>query len=470
MYLISEIEFLFKMMDDLSKIEEGLNPITRRMYLIGIISEMIPIITDLEIINDKLSNELSEEDARLKSLGRILEDIGIQQLKIPQLDSNDEEDEYIINFMTDLFPLNDKNYKFDKENIDSLKTGMRILCSEENISDRDIIFAYNKGVGEISRLLFEITNKKKNIKKELYEGFWYDIENRDDDLYIERAQNDYEEWKEGHDDCDIQVLRDKVTQEILRLLKTGIFKPDTIPTKRTINKSIIKISDDALEPDMTIPEDINIECARFSNYVSYKEDILFLDYTALGKYLYKHINDISDEQIDALIYFNFMLWPIHHDMAELKPKLKKFLEYEEDDVTELKEWAASALLSCKNLLEDNVGEDFLRDYIDSAFNVKELNLTHRLGGQSKFTTICHMVGMLKNIGKVFRNNLVDKDLAKVLATYFDKSPETLRRYINEKNKRGDSLLYDWTTTFVKEKLLDDKEKAFLDISKKKKSK
>lgn len=470
MYLISEIEFLFKMMDDLSKIEEGLNTITRRMYLIGIISEMIPIITDLEIINDKLSNELSEEDARLKSLGRILEDIGIQQLKIPQLDSNDEEDEYIINFMTDLFPLNDKNYKFDKENIDSLKTGMRILCSEENISDRDIIFAYNKGVGEISRLLFEITNKKKNIKKELYEGFWYDIENRDDDLYIERAQNDYEEWKEGHDDCDIQVLRDKVTQEILRLLKTGIFKPDTIPTKRAINKSIIKISDDALEPDMTIPEDINIECARFSNYVSYKEDILFLDYTALGKYLYKHINDISDEQINALIYFNFMLWPIHHDMAELKPKLKKFLEYEEDDVTELKEWAASALLSCKNLLEDNVGEDFLRDYIDSAFNVKELNLTHRLSGQSKFTTICHMVGMLKNIGKVFRNNLVDKDLAKVLATYFDKSPETLRRYINEKNKRGDSLLYDWTTTFVKEKLLDDKEKAFLDISKKKKSK
>ena len=169
MYLISEIEFLFKMMDDLSKIEEGLNPITRRMYLIGIISEMIPVITDLEIINDKLSNELSEEDARLKSLGRILEDIGIQQLKIPQLDSNDEEDEYIINFMTDLFPLNDKNYKFDKENIDSLKTGMRILCSEENISDRDIIFAYNKGVDEISRLLFEITNKKKNIKKD-YSG------------------------------------------------------------------------------------------------------------------------------------------------------------------------------------------------------------------------------------------------------------------------------------------------------------
>lgn len=466
--LNSDIEFLFKMMDNLSQNGEGLNPITRRMYLMSIISGMIPIITDLNIINERLSDELSEEDAKLKSLDSYLKDIGLERLEIPRLDSKKEEDGYIINFMTDLFPVGDNNYRFKKENVDSLKTGMRMLCSEENVSDRDIVFALSKGMREISGLLFDITNKKKNIKKELYEEFWYQIESRDDDLYIEAAQNDYEVWKEEHDDCDIQKLRDKVTQEILKLLQTGIFNPDTVPTNRDIKNSVIKISEDALEPDMMITEGINIESARFSKYVSYKEDILVLDYTSLGKYIYKHINKISDEQIDALIYFNFILWPIHHDMAELKPKLKKFLEYEEDEVTELKEWATSALLCCKDLLEDNVGEDFLKDYIDSAFNVKELNLTHRLSGQSKYTTICHMVGMLKLIGRVFKFGTIDADLANALSAKLDKGPKTLRRYVNEKNSPKDRKLYDWTSSFVKEKLFNDTEKAFLEISNKKK--
>ncbi|MCP6003375.1 hypothetical protein NL386_38115, partial [Klebsiella pneumoniae] len=78
----------------------------------------------------------------------------------------------------------------------------------------DIIFAINKGVAEIFRLLKEIEKKKKNIPDYQYENYWYDLMGRDDDLIPERVHNDYEEWKEENDASDMQTLRDKQTQEI----------------------------------------------------------------------------------------------------------------------------------------------------------------------------------------------------------------------------------------------------------------
>ena len=466
MDLNTEIEFLFKTMDNLSKNIEYLNPIARRLYLIGIISEMTPIISELSYIESNISKELSVVDASLKSLPEILSNFHIDIEFLTEPYTGDLNTDTILNYMTDMFPLGDENYSFTSGNIDKLKTGIRTLCGNDNISERDIKFAIDKGVRQICSLLHNISNKKKNIKKELFEEFWDQIEFRDDDLFIESAQNDYEVWKEEHENCKMQLLKDKVTQEILKLLQTGIFTPDTIPTNREINNSVIKISDEALEPGMIIPEGIGTDCARFSKYVFYKEDILFLDYTALGKYIYKHINEISDEQINALIYFNFMLWPIHRDMVELKPSLNKYLQLDEDNTNELLDWAISAIMACKDLLQDGVNESFLQEYIRSAFDNEELKLTKRLNGQSKYTTICRMIGMLKSTAKVFRLNTVDVDFAKRLSALWEKGQNTLRRYVNQKNQYNENKLNDWTTAFVKDRLCNEKEKVFLDISRK----
>ena len=456
MYLNSEIELLFKMMDNLSKNGEGLNPVTKRMYLMGIISEMIPIITDLEIISENISSELSAEDARLKSIDRIFKDIGVEGLRIPSLEPNNEESEHIIYHMTDLFPLDDEKFDFNVENVNKLNTGVRMLCSEVNVFYKDINYAVGKGLKKICGLIYDITEKKKNIQNELYENFWYKIESQDDDLYIEQAQNEYDTWKDKHDDCSIQLLKDKVTQEILKLLKTGVFNPDTTPTNRDIKNSIIKISAEALEPGMTIPEDIEVECARFSKYVSYKDDIINIDYATLGKYIYKHINDINDDQINALIYFNFILWPIHSDMVVLKPELKKYLSYydeEENNSNENLEWASTVIMSCKGLLKSDVDENFLQEYIQDAFNEEKLHLNHKLSGQSKYTTICRMIGMLKETRRVFRTDIVDMDLAEALASIIELNKNTLRRYVNQKNNSTE--INDWTTSFVREKLYYD---------------
>ena len=73
--------------------------------------------------------------------------------------------------------------------------------------------------------------------------------------------------------------------------------------------------------------------------------------------------------------------------------------------------------------------------------------------------------MLKDSRRVFKEDIIDNDLAKHLATIFKKDVNTLRRYVNQKNTSKDRNLGEWTMNFVKENFYNDKEKAFMDISK-----
>ena len=76
-----------------------------------------------------------------------------------------------------------------------------------------------------------------------------------------------------------------------------------------------------------------------------------------------------------------------------------------------------------------------------------------------------MVGMLKDSRRVFKEEIVDIDLAKSLVSVFEKDVNTLRRYVNQKNISKDRNLSEWTTNFIKENFYSDKEKIFVDISK-----
>ena len=82
---------------------------------------------------------------------------------------------------------------------------------------------------------------------------------------------------------------------------------------------------------MILPEKIEIDCARMSTFVEMKEDILCIDYAKLGKYLYRHCRELSEEQEDQLIRFDYMMNFVHEDMANCNTKLKVYLKGYEDD-------------------------------------------------------------------------------------------------------------------------------------------
>ena len=467
MFLYQQIEFLLLHLEFIDSHFDELSPISRRMYAVGLANELYQLVSELTEINEQLETSLNYEDAYLDISPYNGKRFVLNKLLDESLYREDSSNDADINKLIDVFPLGKEDYSFTSENAGRFKTGLRYLCSEANISPRDIVYALSECIKHMYSLLFRIDRKKKYIKDFQYEDFWYAFLFRDDDLYSERAINDYDQWKEEHDYQDFQVLKDKRDQEILKMLASGVFSYDVMPVNRDIANSLINISEDALEQGMQLPEDIKTECARFSKYVYFKEDILCLDYTKLGKYIYKHYRSIHYEQGDSLIYFDYMLLHIHDDMAACKPKLKKHLRFYEDDLLEpVLNDALKVIESCNGLLKKEIAQDYLKTYLSKAFyGDYKIEVKNKLKGQSKYTLLCQMLGMLKSTNKVFTLSTTSADLAKALATVVEKPKEdSLKRYIDEGSSDYKSPLSKWTTQYVIEQLGSKQDRLFLKIA------
>lgn len=469
MLLYQRIEFLLLHLDFVDSHFDELSPISRRMYATGLVNELYQLVSLLTDIDDTLDSSLDFEDAYLDKSTYYIEGFirCSKQLLNESLYRDTPSNDTNINKLIDVFPLDEADYSFTSENAERFKTGLRYLCSEANLSPRDIAYALDKCIKKVISLLFSISQKKKNIKDFQYEYFWNDYLNRDFDYFVGRIINDYDIWKEEHDYQNFQVLKDKRDQEILKMLATGVFNYDVKPVKRDIVNCPIIISEDALEEGMEIPEDIKTECARFSKYVYFKEDIMFLDYTRLGKYIYNHYRSIHDEQGDSIIYFDFVLSKIQHDMIRCKPKLKKYLIPDEDDSLEtIFNDALMIINSCNNLLKKDITQEFLTTYLREAFSGEyKMEVQTKLKGQSKYTLLCQMLGMLKSTSKVFTLGTTSADLAKALAKVVETPKEdSLKRYIDEGSSASKSKLSKWTTQFVADHLASKQERLFLKVA------
>lgn len=440
----------------------------RRMLSMGFITELHQLESELIIINNKLDSEISFDDASInKDMDFLKERLRVDILMNPKSYYNREETDVIVNHVIDSFPLDHKDYNFTSAKADFLKTGLRQVCSDAAADAREICYALSDGVTRIYKLLFSIIEKKKRIESYQYEGFWYSVLTRDDDLFSERAFNDYDVWREEHDYHDMQELEDKRTQEILALLKSGVFSCMQKPKFRDIRNSVIKINEDALEPGMEVPADIEEECARFAAFVKMESKIMTLDYVSLGKYLYRHYHDIDDNAIDALVRFDYMMDRIHHDMAECDPRLKVYLKWYEDDLQkEILENAIKVIDTCKEHLNEGVDADFLKNYLTEAYESDiKIEVQAKLKGQSKFTLICHMLGLLRTTLKVFKVDTNASDLAKTIyAVFKEKQPDTYKRYINEGARDKNSKIAKWTNEYVKEQFMSKEERLFMQIA------
>ena len=120
-----------------------------------------------------------------------------------------------------------------------------------------------------------------------------------------------------------------------------------------------------------------------------------------------------------------MLLHIHDDMAECNPKLKKYLRfYEDDKLEEVLNNAIKTIESCNSLLREGVQQDFLSVCLSEAFyGETKLEVQSKLQGQSKYTVLCQILGMMKSTKKVFRLEVNSADLAKALSTVVSKPAE-----------------------------------------------
>lgn len=465
--LISErLDGLYRMMQRSESYEwETISSLSRRLEAFSIISEMRVVIEQLEKLNDKLDLEISIEDADIDF--DQWSGIGIQSLFNSKYYIEGEEDDAIINKMADLFPSGKSTTLFETT-IGSIKTGMRHLSSEIALNHSDIAKTLVNGFSAIIQLLSKIKKKMNDIPDNLYENFCDDFLASDLDLIFQEVERDYDSWKDEHEWQSLQALEDKRTQEILKLLTGGVFSYSTTPTNREIMECPITIEEEALEHNMTKPENIEIECARFSRFVIMDSGVMLIDYAKLGKYLYRHYKDLTYEQVMSLKYFDVIIDFIHHDMAILDPELLVHLpDYEESVLQAILEKSEKIINSCQEHLNKDISQNFLVSYIHDVFygDLKQES-QKKLGGKGVYTHISKMLGMLKSSMKVFKVGTTSDDLAKCLSTLTQKpNKESMKRKIDEGSSDTKSSLRKWTDNYIKEHCYSESDRLFLGLSK-----
>lgn len=453
MLIREKLELIRYTLVTFSKNFENYSPMTRRIMAIGIVTELFQINKQLDDLCLRLDSEISVEDAEIDFDDWLTNNQWINGEGIFDIVSYhpQENKDTIINHMTDYLPLSKDGYSFTKEQADSFKTAMHQFCDDERISSRDIYYALAESVSRTIKILHEVKRKKTNIPAYQFVDYWYSFIGE----YLENnpVYDIYEHWKDEHDDLDVDMLRDKQMQEILVLLKSGFLSHIPEPTRREIQSSNIKLNNDAFDRNTTIPEGIDLECARLSRFVEWKENtILTINYEKLGRYIYKHHKDLTPKEKKSIVHFEIIMDLIHEDIALLDSRYKLYLKnYEGDELAIIYDDCLEILNTCTVHFKEGVGEDFFGMVLSEVLYGEMKNeLKSKLGGASRMTTLCAMLAACKNSAKVFKIDIISDDLATSLSSIVEK-PNTgsLKRYIDNGSANYKARIYVKTEEAIK---------------------
>ena len=356
-----------------------------------------------------------------------------------------------INQMMDYFPNGIDGYFFTPDTMQSLRVAMHQLTDGDKLAERDVFYALNAGLDRMLSLMEEVRNKISHPKGHLFTKLWSEIYEIFDN---DECCDEYEEWKDENPDFDFDELKSKQKQEIYTLLKNNFFRFYSNPIGAEVRKCILKITSDDLPVGTDIPENLDVECAKFARFFQWKgEHILSLDYEKLGQYIYKNYHKFDEHEFFYITDFDRKLDAIHKDMACKKPKLKPYLkDYKEQIANELLEECATILNTCQQFLAKDIRPTFLEDYLRKLLFDKDMRdeARKKLSGGSRNTYICEMVAALKN-ARVFKVDCDKNDLANSIGEKITTvQVANLAKYIERSYNDNEGALNRWT-----KKVIDD---------------
>lgn len=456
MQIGGKLELIRYTLVTLSKSFDDFSPITRRLVGIGVLTELAMVNKRLEALSGRMDTEICVEDGEIDFQTWLVDTGWMDVEKMFDIQSFEvqENKNAVLDLVAGYLPVDVNGHSFTKEQETAFRSAMHQFCDNEKLGRKDIIYAIQKGLKEVAQSVERVKMKMSNIPSYQYEDYWYKFleENTDKN----RAKDIYEHWKDEYDDLDKDMLKDKQMQEILVLLKSGFFSQVPQPTDREVGKSRIRITRESFDRSTTIPKNIEIDCARMSRFVEWKEEtILVMDCIKLGKYVYKHFRTLTPKQVKSIVHFYTIVELIHEDIANLDARYKKYLRnYEGDEQKSVYQECVKMLNTCLPHVTVGIGEDFFERMLTAVTNSDmKAEVKAKLRGASRPTTLCAMLGACKNSGKVFKPDVIADDLAGSLSTLIDKpNRSSLKRYIDNGTGNPRSKIHTTTEDAIKEYL------------------
>lgn len=454
-YINDEIRYLHNVISGAMAGSVCTNPVSDRLFHLGIISLFHQINDDLEKLSKDLDVSVILEGVSI-DFDTYLDDnywndnfLFKDESKFYKVsagcDITDISCRFQINQLTDYLPNGEEGYIITQDLIDTFKRSLNQLCDRNKLGSKEVLFALYFGYVYMIKQLKEIKEKVEHPKPHQFNKAWNELR---DDIDPERYLKDYYDWKEKNIGYTFSDLKNQQTYRIFKLLNTDFFRFfDSITGLDVKNRKLI-ITDDNLPYGTIISDSIPAECAKFEKFFEWKgKDILSLDYEKLGQYIYGNYKKFDYVDIEQIIEFDVVMDAIHEDMAEIRPQLKQYLKgYEEEKINYLLKECAEILNTCQKYLAKDISEKFLFEYLKKLLFDRDMKEEARskLKGQSRYTYLCKIVAALKNF-RVFRIDCDKHDLAKSLSEKITSIQlGTITKNIERAYNKREGALYDWT--------------------------
>ena len=205
---------------------------------------------------------------------------------------------------------------------------LRKMTNSITMEGDDIVESIVNGIDQMTTFLKEIQQKTKNASKEHFGKVFRKMEERYDE---ELVSAEYLEWIHNTDKLIFDSLKEYQTLTVAEFLKKKILRFASEPTQRELGEVKVDLVREFLPCDYELPSEFAKSCARFRRFISWQDDIMQIDYNALGWYLFRYYYKLSEEERNAIFQLDLLMKRIHSDMAQLHPELAAFLKKNSGD-------------------------------------------------------------------------------------------------------------------------------------------
>ncbi len=416
-------------------------PMARRLQCLSLLTEIYQVQMEVEAVRDRIEIEIDNDEALIDF--EKYTDIYFWIEKSSPVWNNkyyveQEDKDTIINHMVDILPLNENKYVFTSAQADSFKKSMHQFCDDSKTEYRTFSYALYNGLKNIIDLLNEIIHLTTEIPPYRFADFWTNkiVKN----YTINDVDTHFRRWKHEHAPLDLDILKEKMEEEILKMLKVGVFSHGDNLYKSELKKSKIDLGEEGLEQD----------CARFSKHLEKYNTILIMDYTMLGQYVYNHLKDLSQDEIKALIFFDRIRGLINDEMIKINSDLKTGIISKEEKEKKVFEECVSILEKCNVYLNPKLNPHILKNiFHDLYYGELECELKTKLAGKSRPTTLCEILASIKNNQKIFNFDTTFENLASSLSIEIKKpSKESLHDYLKKASANPKSRISKLTNQAI----------------------
>ena len=216
-----------------------------------------------------------------------------------------------------------------KEKLAKLRSDMTEL-EEVPLLQKDLVWGYKgffpnttaefyqgveEKVMELARLISQVQQKMAEKPLSFYGKFYHDL--RAQQYCEEQAVKDFKYWLSHSGIPSLVKLKMLRAEKIADFINSGVLRLALGCCGIEQDDVNVEQFKKQLPHDYPCVKDFDVLCTIFNRTIGWQGDILIPNYECAGLFIFQHWNELTEEQINAILHLDEMLKQIHEEIQHL---------------------------------------------------------------------------------------------------------------------------------------------------------